>query len=597
MIAIQPAISAQSVLHRYFGYSSFRPLQEDIIERICSNRDCLVLMPTGGGKSLCFQVPALLKSGTALVVSPLLSLMKDQVDALCANGIEAATWNSSTSADEEAYIFEACHNGTMKLLYVSPERLHTLLNQYLFDIDWSLFAIDEAHCISNWGHDFRPEYTNLRALKNKFPEVPIIALTATADASTREDIVKQLNLKDVQQFIASFDRPNLSLTISGEIKKEVKDLEIARFIQKRKKQSGIIYCSSRKKTEDLSQYLRNQGILSEHYHAGMEYQYRVRVQDNFIHDRTNVICATIAFGMGIDKSDVRFVIHYNLPNSLESYYQEIGRAGRDGMPAETLMYFSKSDFSLQRKYALQSGQIQLNLQKLGLLKEFVESSTCRRKLLLNYFQESHPGKCGNCDSCLTQNNHLHVVYEREEQPYSKNALWQHLKNTRSALAKQERKPAYIIFSDRTLNEMLSIQPTALYFITDVIGMSETKFRKYGQTFFLELSRWYRNQGVSQPKESVLLTWLILREGKSVDEIADIRSLSQGNIYQHGEVLYRINYPFNKAVFLSEEKRKRIDSMFYEYHHLGKRKAMYDYFKGEISYQEISFYLISSVDSL
>jgi RecQ family ATP-dependent DNA helicase len=597
MIAIQPTISAQSILHRYFGYSSFRPLQEDIIERICSNRDCLVLMPTGGGKSLCFQVPALLKSGTALVISPLLSLMKDQVDALCANGIEAATWNSSTSIDEETYIFEACRTGKMKLLYVSPERLNTLLNKYLSDIEWSLFAIDEAHCISNWGHDFRPEYTNLLSLKSKFPKIPIIALTATADASTREDIIKQLNLKDVQQFIASFDRPNLSLAIRGEIKKEAKDLEIVRFIQKRKNQSGIIYCSSRQKTEDLSRYLRNQGVLSEHYHAGMEYQYRVRVQDNFIHDRTNVICATIAFGMGIDKSDVRFVIHYNLPNSLESYYQEIGRAGRDGMPAETQLYFSKSDFSLQRKYALQSGQIQLNLQKLGLLKEFVESTSCRRKLLLHYFQESHPGKCGNCDSCLKLNNHLHVVYEQEEQSYSTNALWEYLKNTRSILAKQERKPAYIIFSDRTLNEMLSIQPTSLYSITEVIGMSETKFRKYGQTFFLELSRWYRNQGLSQAKESVLQSWLLLREGKSVNEIANIRCLSVGNIYQHAEVLYRMEFPLNTTVFLSEEKRKRIDSMFYEFHHQGKRKAIYDYFKGEISYQEISFYLITSVDSL
>jgi superfamily II DNA helicase RecQ/DNA-binding CsgD family transcriptional regulator len=427
--------------------------------------------------------------------------------------------------------------------------------------------------------------------------VPIIALTATADVNTREDIVKQLNLNDAQQFIASFDRPNLSLGIRGEIKKEVKDLEIVRFIQKRKNQSGIIYCSSRQKTEDLSRYLRNQGILSEHYHAGMEYQYRVRVQDNFIHDRTNVICATIAFGMGIDKSDVRFVIHYNLPNSIESYYQEIGRAGRDGMPAETQLYFSKSDFSLQRKYALQSGQIQLNLQKLGLLKEFVESTRCRRKLLLHYFQETHPGKCGNCDSCLQVNNQFHLVFEGNEKNYSKNGLWEHLKNTRIALAKQERKPAYIIFSDRTLNEMLSIQPIALYSITEVIGMSENKFRKYGQTFFIELSRWYRNHEISQPKESILQTWLLLREGKSVDEIADIRSLSQGNIYQHAEVLFRIDYPFNKSVFLSEVKRKKLDSMFYEFNHQGKRKAIYDYFKGKITYPEISFYLIISVDSI
>lgn len=597
MIAIQPTISAQSVLHRYFGYSQFRPLQEDIIERICSNRDCLVLMPTGGGKSLCFQVPALLKSGTALVVSPLLSLMKDQVDSLCANGIDAATWNSSTSADDEVRIFEACRNGTMKLLYVSPERLHSLLNHYLMEINWSLIAIDEAHCISNWGHDFRPEYTNLLALKSKFPDVPIIALTATADATTREDIIKQLNLKNAERFIASFDRPNLTLVIRGELMKEVKDGEISRFIQKRKKKCGIIYCSSRKKTEELSYYLRKQGILSEYYHAGMEYRNREIVQDNFIHDRTHIICATIAFGMGIDKPDVRFVIHYNLPNSLESYYQEIGRAGRDGMPAETMLYYSKSDLSLQRKYAFQSGQKHLNLQKLGLLKEFVESNTCRRKLLLHYFQETHPGNCGNCDVCLHQYNHIHVAHERAEMLYSKVELLDHLKNIRGVLAKQESKPAYIIFNDASLDEMISIPANALYRLSKVVGMSENKFRKYGRTFFLELSRWYRNQGVNQAKDSVLQSWLLLREGKSIQEIANIRCLSVGNIYQHAEVLYRMEFPLNTSVFLSDEKRKRIDSMFYEFHHQGKRKAIYDYFKGEISYQEISFYLITSVDTL
>ena len=596
MNAIQPSISAQSVLHRYFGYSQFRPLQQDIIERICSNRDCLVLMPTGGGKSLCFQVPALLKSGTALVVSPLLSLMKDQVDALCANGIDAATWNSSTSADEEARIFEACRKGILKLLYVSPERLHSLLNRYLTEINWSLIAIDEAHCISNWGHDFRPEYTNLLALKSKFPNVPIIALTATADLTTREDIIKQLNLKNAERFIASFDRPNLSLEIRGEIMKEVKDAEISRFIHNRKKKSGIIYCSSRKKTEELSRYLRNQGILSEHYHAGMEYRNREMVQNNFIHDRTHIICATIAFGMGIDKPDVRFVIHYNLPNSLESYYQEIGRSGRDGMPAETILYYSKSDFSLQRRYALESGQKLLNLQKIRQLKEFVESNSCRRKLLLHYFQETHKGNCGNCDVCIHQQNQTHVANDREEMLYSKVALLEHLKNIRSVLAKQEGKPAYILFNDATLNEMASIPANTLYRITQVVGMSENKFRKYGRTFFLELSRWYRNQGLSQPKESVLNTWLLLREGKNAHEIADIRCLSLGNIYQHAEVLFRIEYPFNTSVFLSDAKRKRLNSMFYEINHKGKRKAIYEYFKGEMTYQEISFYLISSIDS-
>ncbi|POY39333.1 DNA helicase RecQ [Solitalea longa] len=397
--------AARIVLKKHFGYDEFRPLQSEIISSILSKNDTLVLMPTGGGKSICFQVPALVLGGLCVVVSPLISLMKDQVDALRMNGIEAAFLNSSLTFEEEEVIVEKCISNTISLLYLSPEKLKGSLAM-LGRFNVKLFAIDEAHCISSWGHDFRPEYTQLSGIKNRFPEVPVIALTATADNVTRRDIIRQLSLKEPKTFVASFDRPNLSLDVKSGLKSREKDSEIITFIKNRKQQSGIIYCLSRKITEELAEKLLNHGINSAAYHAGLSAEERNSVQDDFINDRVGVVCATVAFGMGIDKSNVRWVIHYNLPKNIESYYQEIGRAGRDGLKSETILYYSLGDLVLLTQFAEQGQQREINLEKLKRMQQFAEADICRRKILINYFGESLEQNCGNCDVCHNPRKHF-----------------------------------------------------------------------------------------------------------------------------------------------------------------------------------------------
>ena len=374
----------QQTLKTYFGYDSFRPLQEEIIRHILGGNDALVLMPTGGGKSICYQLPALLREGTAVVVSPLISLMKDQVEALCANGISAGALNSSNDETENAALRRACMAEA---------------NYLLRDMHVSLFAIDEAHCISQWGHDFRPEYAQMGILHQQFPQVPIIALTATADKITREDIIKQLHLNHPRIFISSFDRPNLSLTVKRGYQQKEKSKAIIDFIARHPGESGIIYCMSRSKTESVAQMLQKQGIRAAVYHAGLSPTRRDEAQDDFINDRVQVVCATIAFGMGIDKSNVRWVIHYNLPKSIESFYQEIGRAGRDGMPSDTLLFYSLSDLILLTKFATDSGQQSINIEKLQRMQQYAESDICRRRILLSYFGETATHDCGNCDVC------------------------------------------------------------------------------------------------------------------------------------------------------------------------------------------------------
>ena len=386
-------------LETVFGYKKFRPLQEDIIRRTLSGKDSLVLMPTGGGKSMCFQIPALCLDGITLVVSPLISLMKDQVQALQSNGVSASFFNSSLSPLQEQEVIQQAISGHTKLLYLSPEKLISVQDTWLKELTVSLVAVDEAHCVSMWGHDFRTEYTQLKSFRKSLPNTPFIALTATADKATRLDIESQLGLQDSKLFISSFDRRNLSIDVRGNYSKKEKLNQIVTFIKDKPKESGIIYCLSRKNTEEISAHLNSCGIASHFYHAGMDAVARASVQTNFINDSSKIIVATIAFGMGIDKSNVRWVIHTNLPKNLEGYYQEIGRAGRDGLNAETLLFYSMRDVVLYRQFAMDSANSEMQIDKLERMLQFAQAKSCRRKILLSYFGEFLPQDCGNCDAC------------------------------------------------------------------------------------------------------------------------------------------------------------------------------------------------------
>ena len=641
---------AQEVLKKHFGFDEFRPLQAEIIEQVLDNKDALVLMPTGGGKSVCFQIPALLMEGTCIVVSPLISLMKDQVDALKSNGIRAEFLNSTQNFTEQQEILEACFRGDIRLLYVSPEKLLTDLDQIIRMAKPSLFAIDEAHCISSWGHDFRPEYTKMGFLRERFPDIPFIALTATADKITRKDISKQLKLHEPKLFISSFDRKNLSLDVRIGVKPKQKIEEITDFIRNRKDQSGIIYCLSRNTCEDVAQKLKSGGIKADFYHAGMEASDRARVQEDFIKDDLQIVCATIAFGMGIDKSNVRWVIHYNMPKNMEGYYQEIGRAGRDGLPSETILYYSYADLLMLNKFASEGGQSEINLEKLKRIQHYAEADSCRRRILLNYFSETLAENCGNCDVCKNPRKHFdgtvivqkalsaitrmsekegsqmvidvlrgsmraEIIYAKYDQlkthgagsdissidwqrylmqmlnvgvleiAYDENfvlkltpagrdvlfgkkkidltvlqiidlkvrsalekkitssilpkeELFDSLRKVRREFALQENVPAYIIFSDATLQDMVSERPRNTAAMLEISGVGEHKFQRYGQAFLNAILNFLGESNSKKEKgDTYRETLQLYQQGLNPEEIAFRRKMSPQTAYSHLAYLY------------------------------------------------------------
>lgn len=392
---------ALEILRNTFGYDSFRSLQEKIVQSVIMGEDNFVLMPTGGGKSLCYQIPALVREGVAIIVSPLISLMQDQVQALKANGVAAAFYNSSLSGTEARQVLADLHHDKLDLLYVAPERLiSSEFLERLTEIKLALFAIDEAHCVSQWGHDFRPEYLQLNQLRQLFPEVPMIALTATADKQTRHDIVHRLQLKNAHVHIASFNRPNIRYTI---LEKQKPFNQLLNFLKERKTEFGIVYCLSRNRVEEVAGKLQSSGYSALPYHAGLPAEQRRKTQEAFQKDDVNVIVATIAFGMGIDKPNVRFVVHYDLPKHIEGYYQETGRAGRDGLPSEALLLYGLRDIAVIKSFIENNSnqdQQRIELHKLNCMIAFAEAQTCRRRVLLNYFNEQLTADCGNCDICL-----------------------------------------------------------------------------------------------------------------------------------------------------------------------------------------------------
>ena len=402
----------QESLQKIFGYRSFRPYQQEIIEGLIRGEDAFVLMPTGGGKSLCFQIPALHRQGVGLVVSPLISLMKDQVDALRVNGVKAAFYNSSQGSVEARQVLAQLHNGELNLLYIAPERLMSeAFLERMQTIPVALIAIDEAHCVSQWGHDFRPEYLKLGKLRQMFPGLPIIAMTATADAQTRADIIERLGLQQARCYIAGFDRPNIRYSVLAKHKPVA---QLASFLKNRPTEAGIVYALSRKRVEEVTAHLTKAGVRAAAYHAGLPDKERKRVQDAFLRDDIRIVVATVAFGMGIDKSNVRFVIHYDLPKNIESYYQETGRAGRDGLPAEALLLFGYGDVAVARsliEMSRNANHKRIELHKLNAMIGFAEAQSCRRQVLLGYFGERLAEDCGNCDICLNPPEMVDVTEE------------------------------------------------------------------------------------------------------------------------------------------------------------------------------------------
>ncbi len=480
----------KDLLKRYFGYDHFRPLQEEIINYVLAKKDCFILMPTGGGKSLCYQLPALQFPGLTLVISPLIALMKDQVDSLRACGINAAFINSTLTVTEFRTILKLARDKQLKILYVAPERFAIPeFQQFLQSLEISLIAVDEAHCISEWGHNFRPEYRNLSSLRTLFPHVPMIALTATATLRVREDILQQLHLTHAQIFISSFNRENLHIRV---IEKKQAFEKLVTILNGYREQAVIIYCFSRKETEEIAEQLNNEGFNAQAYHAGLETETRNSIQEDFTKDKTNIIVATIAFGMGIDKPDVRLVVHLTYPKTLEGYYQEIGRAGRDGLASECIMFYTYADTRKHEFFINQISDRDLQKQardKLNQVITYARLTSCRKRYLLKYFGENTTlTKCGSCDICIPK---VEIVAEkkavalltptRQDLAYNQE-LFDRLKVIRKELATRASVPAFVIFGDKALQEMAHYLPQDLPSFSKINGVGSKKLMQFGGIF-------------------------------------------------------------------------------------------------------------------
>jgi ATP-dependent DNA helicase RecQ len=675
------------LLKTHFGYETFLPNQEEIIKNVFDQKDTIAIMPTGGGKSLCFQLPALALEGTTIVISPLIALMKDQVDALKANGISAEFFNSSQPYEEQQQVLKNLQNGDLKLLYVAPESLPQL-NFILNSIKVSLFALDEAHCISSWGHDFRPAYTQLKSLKEQFPNVPLIALTATADRATREDIATQLSIPEAKTFIASFDRPNLYLDVRPG---QNRNKQILDFLKNHSDESGIIYCLSRKSTEKLASTLKTKGYKAEAYHAGLTSDERNTVQDNFLNDRTPIIVATIAFGMGIDKSNVRWVIHYNMPKNIDGYYQEIGRSGRDGLPAHTILFYSFADVIMLRKFAEGSETETYQLAKLERMQQFAEALSCRRKALLGYFGEHITEDCGNCDICKTppkyfdgtliaqkvcsavarlqeqealgmvldvlrgsQNAQVYdkgyqkiktfgtakdiswrdlqqyviqllnqgvlqiyfhengrllltplakkVLFEgkkvrlaniiqevekvkTERAPRKRAELFDKLRELRLKLAQEINKPAFVVFSDATLEDMEFKKPRTREEFAEVSGVGEAKLEKYADDFLKVINRHLDTLENDLPTHERSFK-MFTEENLSPIEIAEKRGLSEDSVYGHFIKMHQLGETFDFSQFISSEEIQQIRDAKKTLENPDALKPYFEYFKEKMPYWKL-----------
>jgi ATP-dependent DNA helicase RecQ len=700
MLSTQSTQTPADYLKRYYGYDRFRPMQEAIIQSILSGRDTVVLMPTGGGKSVCFQIPALMLPGLTVVVSPLIALMKDQVNALHMNGIQAAFYNSTQTSREQRNIEDDCLSGKLKLLYVSPEKLLTeSFMDFLRRTTISLFAIDEAHCISSWGHDFRPEYTQLHLLKERFPAIPTIALTATADKLTRHDIATRLGMNDPAIFLDSFNRKNLSLQV---LPGQNRIQQILRLLQQKPDTSGIIYCLSRKSTESLAAKLQEKGFSAAFYHAKMDPADRAKTQEAFLRDDVRIMCATIAFGMGIDKSNVRWVIHYNMPKNIESFYQEIGRAGRDGAAAQTVLFYSFADVATYKEMLAENSPANLGLQlaKLERMQQYADAHTCRRQILLSYFSEELPEPCGNCDVCrdpritfdgtvLAQKalsaivrtgervpmnllidilrgsrsqqviqggydqvktygagrdlrfedwrSYLHqlinigVIEIAYDQHYAlrrgiladqvlfggktislvrpddapkpvvektrvktetqRDDLFERLRVLRKQVADEQNVPAYVVFTDTTLEDMARQRPTTPDALRNVSGVGERKLQLFGKQFLDVILDYVRErvQSGEKPKGSTqLITLDLYNTGMNMEEIATERQLTTGSVASHLVQLSRAGYNIDLSSLIPPAERQEIEqAIAVAGLEEGRLKPLFDYFEGKYDYGKLT----------